>query len=738
MQPMSKERDSYISRIDRLFRNPEVTRECLLQYDARERAQARLAEHISAAGAQAELYRMAVEERREAVRKMSESEKREMAAVRKLEETVLMLKECQAGYADAVQETDRLKDINGILMEENAALKGEIGELRGRLVEAVDSGKRAQDRLEGTEAENGMLHARVRSLQEQIGLCNKDRYGAATEQTGRIFVRGEEEDPLGEDAASGDEPENGEDCGIHTYTGYSAGQVLKLLEDARRNGEGGAPKERSRHRDRNGSGKRKPWKRGGIFGGIDDHVDFYNYNFEELDRKYGEGNYRIISFTEKRTIGETKPHNYVLHEYRPVVLVKRGDGTEAVISEECETNLYPHSFVSESLFSSLCVKRYGMSLPLYRIEGEYRTRGIALSRKTMCNWIMHFALDVFGPVYDWMVKGLKDSCPVQQCDETTWRLVIWPEGDEPGQGKRNGSRGYVWVHTSGEFKTDHRLVVYSFEKTRNADHLRKYIGKLVRYLVSDAYSGYTAIEKERGGALSVCNCWMHCRRAWAKAVLVMEPGIDGMPAEELVECIPVKGLLLANAIFGEDTPLKSLGADGRKAGRLVKVAPHVDAFFEFVHGIDMDDPAVDGKLKEAVTYALNQEERLRVFLEDGNIPIDNGYAERCVKPIALSRKNSLFSYSLAGAQCSMIMYTLVETAKANGADVYTYIKYLLKEMPKHQEDTDLSFLDDMMPWAAKYRVFEKSEKDSHADEKVPESNAPPPGVRRKSGQNTVA
>ena len=152
----------------------------------------------------------------------------------------------------------------------------------------------------------------------------------------------------------------------------------------------------------------------------------------------------------------------------------------------------------------------------------------------------------------------------------------------------------------------------------------------------------------------------------------------------------------------------------------------------------MDDPKINGKLREALIYAINQEERLKVFLDDGNIPIDNGYVERCIKPIALSRRNSLFSYSMAGAEANVIMYTIVETAKANGADVYTYLKYILMETRKIRGDNDMRIMEKLMPWSPEYRSFEKADMESHSDETKPESNECPEGVSSKSQYTKVA
>ena len=129
-------------------------------------------------------------------------------------------------------------------------------------------------------------------------------------------------------------------------------------------------------------------------------------------------------------------------------------------------------------------------------------------------------------------------------------------------------------------------------------------------------------------------------------------------------------------------------------------------------------------------YALNQEAHLRVFLEHGEVPIDNGKAERCFKVIAASRKSSLFSYSLAGAEADAVMHSVVETARANGADVFTYLKYVLEKMPERMAagEKPEDFMDEMMPWSAEYLDYERLQKERHTDEYVPESNEPAPGV----------
>ena len=113
-------------------------------------------------------------------------------------------------------------------------------------------------------------------------------------------------------------------------------------------------------------------------------------------------------------------------------------------------------------------------------------------------------------------------------------------------------------------------------------------------------------------------------------------------------------------------------------------------------------------MNKAIKYALNQEEHLRVFLTDGNVCCDNGNAERKIRAYSIGRANWLFADTVAGAELNADMYSIVETAKANKANVLIYLRYLLEEMPKHKQSVDRTYLKDMTPWSEVYRDYEKN------------------------------
>ena len=125
----------------------------------------------------------------------------------------------------------------------------------------------------------------------------------------------------------------------------------------------------------------------------------------------------------------------------------------------------------------------------------------------------------------------------------------------------------------------------------------------------------------------------------------------------------------------------------------------MEAYFTWVKSIDLDS-IVSANTKDGLKYSVNQEAYLKVFLEDGAVPIDNSASERAIRPFCVGRSNWRVIDSVKGAEASAIVYSIVETAKANHLKPYEYLRHLLTEIPKHMDETDASFLDSLLPWSA--------------------------------------
>ena len=125
--------------------------------------------------------------------------------------------------------------------------------------------------------------------------------------------------------------------------------------------------------------------------------------------------------------------------------------------------------------------------------------------------------------------------------------------------------------------------------------------------------------------------------------------------------------------------------------------------------------------KKALTYALNQERYLRVFLENGDVPMDNNASERAIRGFCIGKKNWEMIDTVNGATSSAIIYSIAETAKANQLKPYEYFEYLLTEIPKHMDDKNSNFLEELLPWSE--TLPENIRKPQKTDEKYQAAEA---------------
>ena len=142
------------------------------------------------------------------------------------------------------------------------------------------------------------------------------------------------------------------------------------------------------------------------------------------------------------------------------------------------------------------------------------------------------------------------------------------------------------------------------------------------------------------------------------------------------------------AIYREEGKLADLSSSDRLEQRQAIIKPLVDALFVYLKKQTVPN---SGKLHDAFAYALNQEKYLRVFLEDGDVPMDNNASERAIRGFCIGKKNWQVIDTINGAKTSAMIYSIAETAKANNLKPYEYFEYLLREIPKHMDDSDRTF-----------------------------------------------
>ena len=161
------------------------------------------------------------------------------------------------------------------------------------------------------------------------------------------------------------------------------------------------------------------------------------------------------------------------------------------------------------------------------------------------------------------------------------------------------------------------------------------------------------------------------------------------------------GYEYCNKLFALEKKFSGMSDDVQKTARQVKAEPLLEAYWLWLKTLD---PVPGSKLAEAVTYAQNQRAYLSAFLTHGEVDISNNFAENAIRPFAVGRKNWLFSDTTKGAESSAVVYTLVETAKANGLNPYAYLLQLLTELPYLDRNPGQDDLDMFLPWKPAVRA----------------------------------
>ena len=424
--------------------------------------------------------------------------------------------------------------------------------------------------------------------------------------------------------------------------------------------------------------KKKQGKREEDLDGIPVVVVEHSMTDEELEDKFGKEGWKQLPDEVYRRYSFT-PAKIEVEEHH--VKVYAGKETEEVIKAPHPQTLLRGSLVSPSLEAAVMNAKYVNAVPLYRQEQEFERYGLHISRQNMANWTIQCADRYLAVLYDYLHEKLY-GYHVLQADETP---VLVNKDGRPA-----GSKSYMWVYRTGRMYTECQIVLYEYQRTRNASHPRGFLKDFSGVCVTDGYQVYHTIEDERED-LKIAGCWSHARRRFDEAV-------KALPKAKQKDSRAYLALTMIQAIYREEKQLKDLPAEERKNRRQLSVRPLVEAYFTWVCE---NLPKVPQKSKtwEGFNYSLNQEKYLKVFLDDGEVPMDNNAAEQSIRGFCIGKKNWVMIDTIAGAKSSAIIYSIAETAKANNLKPYDYFEYLLTEIPKHLDDTDRSFLDDLLPWS---------------------------------------
>jgi len=351
------------------------------------------------------------------------------------------------------------------------------------------------------------------------------------------------------------------------------------------------------------------------------------------------------------------------------------EGTEGQIKiAPAPASPIPKGIATASLLAYILISKYQYALPLYRLEQMFANHGIDLSRKTMADWVIRCA-ELLRPLFDYL-KNTQLKQPIVHADETPVQVI-----------HNDKEKSYMWVYCTG---TDsplatnpiHNIVLYDFQSSRSASCVQNYLGDYAGYLQVDGYAAYEHT------AATLVGCMAHVRRKFIEAQKAQPHGKTGK-ADWAVNRI--------QKLYAIESHCKELPPETRHQQRQEKSLPLLAEFKEWVDKSLLTVPPKTA-LGAALAYTAKQWPKVIRYTEDGRLGIDNNRAERAIKPFVIGRKNWLFSNTEKGASASAMIYSIIETAKANGVNTDIYLKMLLDELPKRQQG---QAIDDLAPWAFK-------------------------------------
>jgi len=343
---------------------------------------------------------------------------------------------------------------------------------------------------------------------------------------------------------------------------------------------------------------------------------------------------------------------------------------------------FEKSCASPSLLAHILHQKYSLAMPVYRIsEDMRRSAGLTLTRQTLANWVIRAHERWLGMLYALMKERLllRDILFI---DETGVQVLKEPD-------RLPTSKSYMWLFASAEGGCPIYIFDYHPSRARAvvADFLEGWKGTIM----ADGYSVYDDL----GPRICRLSCIVHIRRYFTDII----KGIEKAKLEELPGVVSTQALKKLDEIISIDNSFDNLKPEERKDGRLKKLKPKMDAFFEWCQE-KRDEALPSMALAKALNYAVTQWPRLSNVFLDGRLPLDNNFAERSIRPFAVGRRNWLFSDTPRGAHASAAIYSITTTAKGNGLKPREYLEWLFEEMPNAANLDDEAVLERFLPWSS--------------------------------------
>jgi len=366
----------------------------------------------------------------------------------------------------------------------------------------------------------------------------------------------------------------------------------------------------------------------------------------------------------------------VIRNIRPKYACRNCEGVESdgptIAIARMPEQIIPKCIGTPGLIAFVLVAKFVDALPFYRQEKQFLRIGVEISRATMCNWTQKVAES-----FEILLMVLKKEIlagDLINIDETPVQVLKEPD-------RSNQTKSYMWVFRGGPPGSPG--VLFEYHPTRAGDVAAKFLKGYQGSVQTDGYSGYNFLDNIKG--LLPVGCWVHARRNFLDVVKAAGKPKDGKTKSGTAD----QALKYIRKLYKIEKDAKRNGLFNGELlkERQEKTKPVLD---EFKRWIDTKVEEVPPKslLGKAIGYLINQWPRLIAYADTGHVSPDNNMAENTIRPFVIGRKNWIFAGSPQGAAASAAIYSLIETAKANGLEPYWYLRYLLDKLPEAMTEDD--------------------------------------------------
>ena len=369
------------------------------------------------------------------------------------------------------------------------------------------------------------------------------------------------------------------------------------------------------------------------------------------------------------------------HVYPKYICRNAECNREKLVQAKTDAQIIDKSVATPALLAHVLISKYADHLPLYRQSLIYQRSGVYLSDSTLADWVGRCGVQL-GFLVNRLIKLILTQ-PIVHADETPVKILN-TYGTKDIKGKLK--QGYVWAYVTPQHSPI-KAVVYDFAQGRGSEHPNAFLNGFKGKLICDGYNGYKPLF---GRGVIEVGCMAHARRKFHE-LHVTGQSLISIEALELFQTLYAVEREIDEQFERNQTPMPRDAQIVRQV-RQEKAKPVADKLYAWLQQKRLGTTK-NASITKAIEYCLKRWQALTRYLDDGNLPIDNNWAENQMRPWALGRKNWLFAGSLESGQRAANVMSLVQSARLNGLDPYAYLADVLSRLPTHPD----SQIDELLP-----------------------------------------